>query len=601
MKFFRLAALAVAFFTTVLPAAAQWQTPNRSFPVGLGAGKSGFRSVGPCATGLTVIGQGSSADPVCGPIDLSGPGVSGNPFRFITGGGTANDTVAVQAAFTACGAAGGCMLVCTQGVTYTVSTITVSSNTYLDGSGCVFKQRVQGASVFVGVGATNVHMASFSLRGNLVSGSGLAGGISGDKAIAFSGNSSNLWFHNFYITRFGLYAIYIEQSSGVNITNGLIFENAWGTWFRGVSDFNIANNRIKHTAMYNIVNPNGNQLNSAIAFESTDQNPYGISKRGTVTGNVISEFPYSQAIFGHALEWVTITGNTCYQTSICVSLNPYNLTDTVAYVTVGNNIGEGTNSATLPTDSDAGVVINGGPCSAGSCPLIGTVSGGSGYSDGIYFNVPFTGSAHRCDTGGTPYIASATITVAGGSVASFSDLGVLPYACSGTISYVVGDVLSATGIGPGTGFTYTLTSVTGGNTPLIRGATVTGNTMHAFNRVALDTQIGCYSIGYTDGLTMTGNVADSCGANGYVFKVEEVGAIVSGNTSRNPVAVGTTQNGFLWLGAPRATMTSNMATGANGANGIGYKVVGAVTNFKWKDSGAVILNGSFDNTTVNSP
>ena len=47
------------------PAEAQWQVPNYSVPIGRGAG-TGFKTLGPCATGgFPVWAGGSSADPVC--------------------------------------------------------------------------------------------------------------------------------------------------------------------------------------------------------------------------------------------------------------------------------------------------------------------------------------------------------------------------------------------------------------------------------------------------------------------------------------------------------------------------------------------------------
>lgn len=59
----RLIILVLGFIVT--PAIAQWQVPDHSVPVGRGAGITGFKSVGPCLTGVPIVGAGISADPVC--------------------------------------------------------------------------------------------------------------------------------------------------------------------------------------------------------------------------------------------------------------------------------------------------------------------------------------------------------------------------------------------------------------------------------------------------------------------------------------------------------------------------------------------------------
>lgn len=581
-------------------ALAQWQVPEFSTPLGRGPGKQGFLSVLPGAAGGVFTSNGPSALPS---FKLNG-------IIPIPGGGTSNDTASVQSAATACTSAGGCQLVCAQGVTYTVDTIFIGTNTTANFAGCKFKQRTQGTSVFslgtnVGnssIGVTNVRLTNVYCIGNTV-GTGLAAAISGDRCVSIYANSSNIWMTGSYITRFGQFALFCQQSTNIHFDDNTVFENAFGFWSRGCNVGTVNGNIINYTAMYSTT-PVEAQLASAIAFESTDQNPYGVSSAFTVTGNTIKNFPYSQAIFAHALLNSTISGNGCFNVSICVSLNPYNLTDNLAYVTVSGNTGEGTNASTLPTVSDSGVVVNGGGCTGG-CPLIGTVVGGSGYTDGIYPHVAFTGSGgHRCDSAGTPYIATATISISGGAVKSFTNLGVLPDGCGGVSTYVNGDVLSVATAnigGTGSGFTYTLTSASaGGTTPVIQGVSVTGNTMHAFNRARPDAGIGCFTIGYTQGLVMSGNTGIACGNNGFVFTSSEEGAIVTGNTAINPIFIAA-QNCFLWLASPRAAMGTNMCSGANNALGVGYKVVGAVTDFKWKDSGGLVFGGAFDTTTTNSP
>jgi hypothetical protein len=83
----------------------------------------------------------------------------------------------------------------------------------------------------------------------------------------------------------------------------------------------------------------------------------------------------------------------------------------------------------------------------GSIATLDGITGGSGYTNGVYYNVPLTG--------GTGSNAVATITVSGGAVTTVS-------ITSGGVFYVVGDSLSASTayIGGGTGFRIPVSTVT---------------------------------------------------------------------------------------------------------------------------------------------
>ena len=76
----------------------------------------------------------------------------------------------------------------------------------------------------------------------------------------------------------------------------------------------------------------------------------------------------------------------------------------------------------------------------------GTIAGGTGYTNGTY-----TANAL---TGGSGAGATATITVAGGIVT------IVTIVAQGS-GYAIGNVLSTSGIGAGSGFTYTITTLTG--------------------------------------------------------------------------------------------------------------------------------------------
>lgn len=89
-----------ALLVFAVPASAQWQIPNHATAIGKGSGKQGFSSAGPCAAGIPLLGQGTSADPACGP--LGNGGMATMPAATIKGnntGGAANplDLTATQA------------------------------------------------------------------------------------------------------------------------------------------------------------------------------------------------------------------------------------------------------------------------------------------------------------------------------------------------------------------------------------------------------------------------------------------------------------------------------------------------------------------------
>jgi hypothetical protein len=78
---------------------------------------------------------------------------------------------------------------------------------------------------------------------------------------------------------------------------------------------------------------------------------------------------------------------------------------------------------------------------------LGTITGGSGYVNGTYFNVPLTG--------GSGTSAYATITVSGGVVTAVAIV-------TGGSFYVIGDVLTTANTnigGTGTGFSIPVTNV----------------------------------------------------------------------------------------------------------------------------------------------
>lgn len=64
MNLFKCTAVAAALFMAVLqPAAAQWQTPNHSVPMGRGVGVTGFGNAAPGSAGQPLVSNGPNADP----------------------------------------------------------------------------------------------------------------------------------------------------------------------------------------------------------------------------------------------------------------------------------------------------------------------------------------------------------------------------------------------------------------------------------------------------------------------------------------------------------------------------------------------------------
>lgn len=93
MNLLRLA-IAAVFLAVLNPAAAQWQTPTHSVPIGQGAGVTGFGSAAPGAAGLPLVSNGPTSDPAFQAM----PGVFSNT---LFGGAVQTSTLTVNSA--ACG------------------------------------------------------------------------------------------------------------------------------------------------------------------------------------------------------------------------------------------------------------------------------------------------------------------------------------------------------------------------------------------------------------------------------------------------------------------------------------------------------------------
>lgn len=103
----------------------------------------------------------------------------------------------------------------------------------------------------------------------------------------------------------------------------------------------------------------------------------------------------------------------------------------------------------------------------------GALTGGAGYNNGSYPNTPLTG--------GTGFGATANITIAGGIVTA------LTIVLQG-FGYQSSDTLSASGLGSGTGFAYTVSTTTNQQFVYLSGETVitTENTYGLPSAVSID-------------------------------------------------------------------------------------------------------------------
>jgi parallel beta-helix repeat protein len=111
-----------------------------------------------------------------------------------------------------------------------------------------------------------------------------------------------------------------------------------------------------------------------------------------------------------------------------------------------------------------------------------------------------------------------------------------------------------------------ITVQAGGVTPDITDVTVTGNTIQAFNRNALQANSGGILVGYTKNVSVTGNTITACGCNGIVLTDVEEGVVVSGNNINTTVANGSdVQNGIRVRSTARGVIVGNLLYGMSNA------------------------------------
>jgi hypothetical protein len=316
-------------------------------------------------------------------------------IKDYTAGGTANDTVGVQAAFTACGAAGGCKLVCSGGVTYTIDTVTVSSNTKLDGSGCIFQQRTASNSLFTMTSVSDIEFASgtfysvtpanqtnelirihggsrITLRNNYYRGNANVDTdwpttVNHATAILTDTSSTDIYVTGSTFYRFIYLAAYFVDSTNVKVDGNIFKSVGYGPRFRQVTNGSFSNNIMDYSVFYTLT-PTDDQFSVGIGLDSADPDPnypsvLGVSSRIIISGNVFKNLGYAQGVLIHAGIDVAVVGNVCNNVSMCISANTYGASDDLVNLTISGNTSTGATAidmSGLSSPADPGIVVQSG-------------------------------------------------------------------------------------------------------------------------------------------------------------------------------------------------------------------------------------------------
>lgn len=210
--------------------------------------------------------------------------------------------------------------------------------------------------------------------------------------------------------------------------------------------------RIVSDAFYGSVNVK--YLDTFFVFVKPNSNLWYIS---------LSEVTAANLTGGPIIDLSITTGGSSYPNGIFIGLP---LTggsgdSALADVTVSGGVVTGLAIGVGGENYRAGEVVSVANGSFGGEPSAGTIIGGTGYTNGTY--------AATALSGGSGTAAQATVVVAGGIVTTVT--------FSAGTGYLVGDILTlaAGALGGGTGFSYTVTSVTGTGTGFTATVTTVGS------------------------------------------------------------------------------------------------------------------------------
>lgn len=297
----------------------------------------------------------------------------GNPISlmFYIPTPSSDDTTNFNLAISDCAARGGCELSCPASVTYTVTQISLPSNTRLSGK-CTIQQKTAGIRLILIDNKTNIEINGISLSGTLLVNyatngcgsptppcSGQTSYISGDNAIYVT-NSTNIKVRNTYITEFGYVAVWFINSSRIWVENNYLYSVAQGIYFYSSSYTTVRNNTLLHTSYYSN-NPTTSQFAVGIAYDAVSSVAPRSNYYFTVEGNKIIEYPYGQGILMHDGAYGTIANNVVNNVSqgIATAIASGYPNSGLNNITITGNSLSGPQIASIPTPTQGAIIVNG--------------------------------------------------------------------------------------------------------------------------------------------------------------------------------------------------------------------------------------------------
>ena len=258
------------------------------------------------------------------------------------GDGVQSDTAALQAALNA-----GVAEVFVPAGRYKVGPLAVADSVaHIYGNGeLVQAADAQNILNVVGVDHLQIEGLTFTgVGGNLTE--------SRNTGIDVSAGSSNIRVYNNRFSGLRHHAVHVKGSTDIQVVGNRIVGITGGIRATFCSRVRILRNYL--------ASPQYTGFTVAIALDSTDTPPFGVCRDVFISDNLIESYQNSQAILVHAGERVTIANNIMNDVLIGVSMNQFQLGDTLRDITVVGNVYRGTD-ATLaaPGTGNYGIFAGG--------------------------------------------------------------------------------------------------------------------------------------------------------------------------------------------------------------------------------------------------